>query len=96
MLISKGKTLFQNAEGKVFRQSKWRTQVYRVVGSLDLKNFQDDGIPSISEIPYCEVDGTDPSGSEGVRHYSTKHPVIREITRNLRTSHRALRSVIKG
>ena len=45
---------------------------------------------------YYEVDGTDPSGSGGVRHYSTKHPVIREITRNLRTSHRALRSVIRA
>ena len=54
-------------------------------GSLDLENFQDDGIPSISEIPYYEVDGTAPSGSGGVRRYSTKHPVIREITRNLGT-----------
>ena len=65
-------------------------------GSLDLENFQDDGIPSISEIPYYEVDGTDPSGSGGVRHYSTKHPVIREITLNLCTSCKALRSVIKA
>ena len=63
---------------------------------VHLENFQDDGIPSISEIPYYEIGGTDPSGSGGVRHYSTKHPVIREISRNLRNSHRALRSVIKA
>ena len=96
MLIPKGKALFQNEEGKVFRQRKWRTHAYLVDGSLDLENFQEDGIPSISEIPYYEVDGTDPSGSGGVRHYSTNHPVIREITRNLRTSHRALCLVIRA
>ena len=68
MLIPKGKALFQNYEGKVFRQRKWRNHAYLVDGSLDLENFQDDSIPSILEIPYYEVDGTDPSGSGGVRH----------------------------
>ena len=46
------------------------------MGPLNLENFQDDGIPSISEIPYYEVDGTYLSGSGGVRHYATNHPVI--------------------
>ena len=96
VLIPKGKTLFHNDEGKVFRQRKWRTHAYLVDGSLDLENFQDDGIPSTSEIPYYEVDGTNPSRSGGVRHYSTKHPVIRKIIRNLRASHRALHSVVRA
>ena len=35
-------------------------------------------------------------GRGGVRHCSTKHPVIWDITRNLHTSTRALRSVIRA
>ena len=77
VLIPKGNPLFQNDEWKVFRQRKWRTHAYLVDGSLDLGNFQDDGIPSIWEIPYFEIDATNPDGSGGVRHYSTKHPVSR-------------------
>ena len=76
VLIPKGKSLLQNDEGKVFCQRKWRNHAYLVDGSLDLENFQDDGIPSISEIPCYEVDGNDPSGSGRVCHYATNHPVI--------------------
>ena len=47
VLIPKGKALFQNDEEKVYCQRKWRTHAYLVDGSLDLENFQDDGIPSI-------------------------------------------------
>ena len=65
VLIPKGKTLFQNEEGKVFRQRKWRTHAFLVDGSLDLENFQDDDVPSISEIPYFEVDSTNQDGSGG-------------------------------
>ena len=96
VMIPTGKTLFQNDEGKVFCQSKWRTHAYLVDGSLNLENVQDDGAPSISEVPYFEIDATNPDVSGGVRQYSTKHFVIREMTRNLRTSHRALRLVIRA
>ena len=66
VLIPKVKTLFPNDEGKVFRQRKWRTHGYLVDGSLDLENFQDNGVPSISEIPYFEVDATNSDGLGGV------------------------------
>ena len=82
--------------GRSSARGNGEPKAYLVDGSLNLENFQDDGIPSISEIPYYEVDVTGQSGSGGVRNYSTNHPVIREITRNLRTSHTEICSVIKA
>ena len=96
MLIPKGKALFQNDEGKVFRQRKWQNP-----------RLPRGWVPCPGKLPgrrhpfhfgntLLRGRRHRPKRIGRVRHYSTKHPVIREITCNLRTSHRALRPVIKA
>ena len=89
--IPRSRKIFRNEEGKLFRQRKWDTWAFLVDGSLDFENYREDELPTMAEIPYFNIESLNSDGKSGVLHRSTDHPVVREITRNLRTSNRSIR-----